>query len=56
MREPSETFGSTRPHDLASSKEPPALMVFQDGGGYVDLEGPIRAPAASIQGSVGHET
>ena len=34
-----------RPAQLASSSERPDLMVFQDGGGYVDPEGAVRVPA-----------
>lgn len=34
-----------RPAQLDDSPEPPALMVFQDGEGYVDPDGAVRAPA-----------
>ena len=34
-----------RPAQLASSTERPDLMVFQDGGGYVNPAGPVRVPA-----------
>lgn len=33
------------PKQLSSEEEPPNLLVFQDGLGYVDPEGPVRAPA-----------
>ncbi|MEM7017630.1 MAG: alpha/beta hydrolase-fold protein [Pseudomonadota bacterium] len=31
--------------NAAESSEPPALMVFNDGGGYLAREGSVRAPA-----------
>ena len=31
------------PAQFDSAGEPPALMVFQDGGGYLDPNGPVRA-------------
>ncbi|MDA0350775.1 MAG: alpha/beta hydrolase-fold protein [Chloroflexi bacterium] len=34
-----------RSAQLAGSAEPPALMVFQDGNGYVDNGGAVRVPA-----------
>jgi enterochelin esterase family protein len=34
-----------RPNQLNSFGEPPGLMVFQDGGGYVDRAGAVRVPA-----------
>jgi enterochelin esterase-like enzyme len=34
-----------QPAQLAESSEPPDLMLFQDGGGYVNPDGPVRAPA-----------
>lgn len=33
-----------RPHNLDQSADAPALMVFQDGAGYVDRTGPVRVP------------
>ena len=34
-----------QPAQLSDSLQPPDLIVFQDGGGYVDPEGAVRAPA-----------
>jgi enterochelin esterase family protein len=34
-----------QPAQLDASREPPNLMVFQDGEGYVNPEGPVRATA-----------
>jgi enterochelin esterase family protein len=33
------------PHGFDPKGSPPALMVFQDGGGYLNRDGPVRAAA-----------